>query len=69
MKRRKRDRNERAYSRGYLAALQGRSRESCPFQIEELLRQTWLNGWRAGKEVSWQPDAPRAFQAPLRPTG
>lgn len=55
MKRQKRDRGERAYSRGYQAALQGRSREACPF-VEENLRQTWLNGWREGKEMNWQAE-------------
>lgn len=53
MKRQKRDRSERAYSRGYLAGLQGRSRDCCPF-LEEALRQTWMNGWREGREGSWQ---------------
>lgn len=66
MKRQKRDRGERAYSRGYHAALQGRSRESCPFEVEELMRQTWLNGWRAGKDMTWQTDI---VQVPMRPTG
>ena len=54
MKRQKRDRGERAYSRGYQAGLQGRSRDSCPF--EDTMRQTWLNGWRDGKDMSWHAD-------------
>lgn len=66
MKRQKRDRGERAYSRGYHAALQGRSRECCPFGQEDLMRQTWLNGWRAGKDEAWQAEV---VQVPLRPTG
>ncbi len=66
MKRQKRDRGERAYSRGYQAALQGRSRECCPFVSEELMRQTWLHGWRAGKDMAWQVDA---LGVPLRFTG
>lgn len=53
MKRQKRDRGERAYSRGYLAGLQGRSRDTCPF-VEEAIRQTWMNGWREGRDLSWQ---------------
>lgn len=61
MKTQKRDRNERAYSRGYQAGLQGRSRDSCPFP-ETRLRQTWLNGWREGRESSWQAE-------PLQQTG
>ncbi|MFZ5722725.1 MAG: ribosome modulation factor [Pseudomonadota bacterium] len=66
MKRQKRDRGERAYSRGYQAALQGRSREACPFQPEDSMRQTWLNGWRAGKDMVWQAEV---AQVPMRPTG
>ena len=60
MKRQKRDRGERAYSRGYQAALQGRSREACPF-AEETMRQTWLNGWREGKDVNWQAEVETPF--------
>lgn len=55
MKRQKRDRGERAYSRGYQAGLQGRSRDSCPF--DDTMRQTWLNGWREGRDMSWQADS------------
>ncbi len=51
MKSQKRDRNVRAYSRGYQAGLQGRSREACPFGEEETPYQTWLNGWREGREM------------------
>ncbi len=57
MKRQKRDRGERAYSRGYQAALQGRSREACPF-VDDNTRQAWLNGWREGKEMNWQAEVP-----------
>ena len=32
MKRQKRDRLERAHSRGYFAGLEGRSKELCPYQ-------------------------------------
>lgn len=66
MKRQKRDRGERAYSRGYQAGLQGRSREACPFEEEEIVRQAWLNGWREGKEMSWQADA---VSVPMMQTG
>lgn len=30
------------------------------------MRQTWLNGWRAGKDEAWQVEVVRV---PLRPTG
>lgn len=65
MKRQKRDRGERAYSRGYLAGLQGRSRDACPF-TEEALRQTWMNGWREGRDGTW---ATAETAEPLMRTG
>jgi ribosome modulation factor len=65
MKRQKRDRGERAYSRGYLAGLQGRSRDNCPFE-EEAMRQTWMNGWREGRDMSWQADT---VSVPMMRTG
>lgn len=55
MKRQKRDRGERAYSRGYQAGLQGRSRDTCPYD-EETMRLTWLNGWREGRDMTWRAD-------------
>lgn len=55
MKSQKRDRGERAYSRGYQAGLQGRSRDACPFPHQDL-HQTWLNGWREGREMSNSAD-------------
>ncbi|MFC3031373.1 ribosome modulation factor [Pseudoalteromonas fenneropenaei] len=45
MKRQKRDRLERAFSQGYKAGLQGRSKELCPYQQIEA-RSEWLGGWR-----------------------
>ena len=49
MRRRKRDMNSRAYERGYLAGLNGRSSESCPHTQEEH-RINWIRGWREGHE-------------------
>lgn len=65
MKRQKRDRGDRAYSRGYLAGLQGRSRDCCPF-MEDTLRLTWINGWREGRDGSWKA---ANTAAPLMQTG
>ena len=45
MKRQKRDRHGRAYSRGYQAGVSGRSKEICPYQNTEV-KAEWLGGWR-----------------------
>ncbi|MDF1821857.1 MAG: ribosome modulation factor [Alcanivoracaceae bacterium] len=47
MKRQKRNRVTRAYTRGYQAGLAGRSRDICPFDALNA-RTSWLNGWREG---------------------
>ncbi|MDU4092606.1 MAG: ribosome modulation factor [Pantoea sp.] len=49
MKRQKRDRLERAHSRGYQAGITGRSKEMCPYQMIEA-RSHWLGGWRKAME-------------------
>ncbi|ACV26482.1 MAG: ribosome modulation factor [Kangiella sp.] len=50
MKRQKRDKLQRAHTKGFNAALQGQSKENCPF--EELnAREEWLGGWREGREA------------------
>tara|TARA_B100000745_G_C20055350_1_gene359983 strand:+ start:175 stop:639 length:465 start_codon:yes stop_codon:yes gene_type:complete len=48
MKRQKRSRDERAYSRGYLAGFQGRPRDFCPFGALQA-RTHWMSGWREGR--------------------
>lgn len=50
MKRQKRDRLERAQSKGYHAGVSGRSSETCPYQSTDT-RSQWLGGWRDGREV------------------
>jgi ribosome modulation factor len=45
MKRQKRDRQDRAYSRGYQAGVSGRSKENCPYQ-DNGIKSEWLGGWR-----------------------
>ena len=49
MKRQKRDRLERAQSKGYQAGLNGRSSETCPYQATDA-RSCWLGGWRDGRD-------------------
>ncbi|CFU89450.1 MULTISPECIES: ribosome modulation factor [Yersinia pseudotuberculosis complex] len=49
MKRQKRDRLERALSRGYQAGISGRSREICPYQSLDA-RSHWLGGGRQAME-------------------
>ncbi|MBQ0754329.1 MAG: ribosome modulation factor [Gammaproteobacteria bacterium] len=49
MKRQKRDRDVRAYSRGYKAGLDGKSRDLCPFEDNLDMRSHWLGGWREGR--------------------
>ncbi len=48
MKRQKRDRMERAHSRGYQAGLVGKSRDNCPYNTLEAKEQ-WLGGWREAR--------------------
>jgi len=45
MKRQKRDRQDRAYSRGYQAGVSGRSKDNCPYQ-DIGIKSEWLGGWR-----------------------
>ena len=48
MRRQKRDRNERAFQKGYLAGMNGKSKEACPLD-NGTLHQEWINGWREGR--------------------
>ncbi|MEY1661759.1 ribosome modulation factor [Isoalcanivorax beigongshangi] len=48
MKRQKRDRVSRAFSRGYHAGLSGKSQDLCPFDALDH-RASWINGWREGR--------------------
>ncbi|MFD1006791.1 MULTISPECIES: ribosome modulation factor [Oceanisphaera] len=49
MKRQKRDRLERARTRGYQAGVSGRSREHCPHSDIDA-KGYWLGGWRDAME-------------------
>ena len=49
MKRQKRDRLERAHSRGYQAGITGKPKELCPYQSINA-KSEWLGGWRQAME-------------------
>ncbi len=53
MRRIKRDMSERAFQRGYLAGLHGKSKDSCPSD-QSTLHQQWVNGWREGRIDNWE---------------
>ena len=52
MKRQKRDRSDRAFTKGYQTGVSGRSKDICP-HAEPQLRQAWLSGWREGRTDNW----------------
>ena len=53
MKRQKRDRENRAHTRGYQAGISGRSKEQCPYQ-NDAIKSQWLGGWREAIEDKQQ---------------
>lgn len=52
MRRKKRDKNTRAFTKGYQIGLYGKSKELCPYSDKEG-KQNWLSGWRSGREDNW----------------
>ncbi|WP_346839877.1 ribosome modulation factor [Microbulbifer sp. SAOS-129_SWC] len=52
MKRQKRNHTERAFYKGYLAAMNNKAEDSCPF-VNGNSHQEWINGWREGREDYW----------------
>ena len=52
MRRQKRDKSDRAFTRGYQIGVHGKSRELCPYHDDDS-KQEWLNGWRCGREDNW----------------
>ncbi len=52
MKRQKRNQVGRAVSRGYQAAIAGKSRHLCPYETGDA-RHGWLTGWREGRQDHW----------------
>jgi ribosome modulation factor len=52
MKTQKRNITDRAFVKGYTAGIEGRSQSLCPHDTGTT-RQTWINGWREGREDHW----------------
>ena len=52
MRRQKRQKSNRAFTRGYQCGVDGKSRDICPFHDEES-RLAWVAGWRTGREDNW----------------
>ncbi|MBR9912656.1 MAG: ribosome modulation factor [Gammaproteobacteria bacterium] len=52
MKTQKRNQSDRAYTKGYQAGIEGRSRSLCPHETGNT-RQNWLTGWREGRTDHW----------------
>ncbi|MFV8782446.1 ribosome modulation factor [Microbulbifer sp. SA54] len=59
MKRQKRNPSDRAFHKGYVAAMEGRNSESCPYEVASL-HQEWVNGWRQGRQDYWSGFGPAA---------
>ncbi len=53
MKRQKRDPAHRAFTRGYQAGYEMKTRSLCPFSTESRSGEEWLRGWREGREDQW----------------
>lgn len=52
MRRQKRDALDRTFKKGYQAGVSGKSKSLCPTTKAEE-QQSWLNGWREGREDNW----------------
>ena len=52
MRRQKRYKSSRAFTRGYQFGMHGKSKELCPYHDVDT-RQSWLSGWRTGREDNW----------------
>lgn len=53
MRRLKRDKSERAFQKGYLAGVSGKSKDMCPKEAGSI-HQQWVNGWREGRIDNWE---------------
>jgi ribosome modulation factor len=52
MRSQKRSPVEKAFTKGYQAAMSGKPWSSCPFESGKA-RTVWMNGWREGREDHW----------------
>lgn len=59
MKRQKRNLPDRAFLKGYQVGVDGRSKSLCP-HMQAHTRQSWLTGWREGREDLWDGFKPMA---------
>lgn len=50
MKKQKRNQQERAFTRGYRAGVERRSKDLAPMGAQ---RDAWLAGWRSGRADHW----------------
>ncbi|HBF08797.1 MAG: ribosome modulation factor [Pseudomonadota bacterium] len=53
MKRVKREKTSRAFSKGYTHGIQGHSRNLSPFDENSQNHQMWMSGWREGRADLW----------------
>ena len=51
MRRQKRDKSSRAFTRGYQIGVHGKTRDLCPYHDEDF-KQAWLNGWPSSAQPS-----------------
>ena len=52
MKRQKRDMSARAFKKGYMAGMAGKTKDACPVDNPDT-RHEWLSGWREGRSDNW----------------
>lgn len=52
MRSQKRNPTEKAFTKGYQAAMSGKSWAACPFDSGKA-RVIWMNGWREAREDHW----------------
>lgn len=52
MRSQKRNPIEKAFTKGYQAAMSGKSWAACPFESGKA-RVIWMNGWREAREDHW----------------
>lgn len=49
----KRNRSERAFTKGYSNGVNGKSKELCPHSNDGDNRVAWMAGWREGRSNNW----------------
>jgi ribosome modulation factor len=50
MKKQKRDQQQRAFTRGYIAGAERRSKDLAPAGAAH---ESWMSGWREGRSDNW----------------